>query len=281
MLSLGRAMQDGLAVPTRSYLLELDRVASGNGGGVRVDPSGFHSKIYCGEAVAVIGSSNLTEHGMSDWTEANVLLSGADAKGAIAEAQRLFDGGLPFSDVVDNIPVAKAMRSGRKGGDAVLELPAEPGQMTSGISISLLDRKGEVPPQSGLNWGLAGGRVRDRFECYIRFPKSVHDVARYVFGSVNKRTQVVAKTHDGRSFTLVLEGNSSAGEDAAKQISTLGDKSILGKWMIVDCMGIRNGGPVTARDLAQYGRQSVDFFRIGTTETGLAIVYLDFSRRRV
>lgn len=277
-LSVGRALFDGLSRPCKDYLLRLHGVAEANGGGVRVLPSAFHSKIYTVQTGAYIGSSNLTEHGIGDWLEANVLLRTDAAAAVRREALRIYDGGVPFDGIYDEIKDIVPTRRKSKGLDSVVDLPAEPMHPTTGVSISLLDRYGQIPAFSGLNWGLAAGRPRDRYECYIRFPTSVHEVGEVIFGSNKKGTKFVARTHDGKTLYLRLEGNSRAGRPEAKQISTDGDKSALGRWMIIDCLGIKDGRAVTSEDLERYGRTTVEFYRTGTLDDGRAVVYLDFAR---
>ncbi len=274
-------MQEGLSEPAREYFARLHQIAQGNGGGVRVDPTGWHSKLYVADATAFIGSSNLTEHGLSDWTEANLLVSGEQSDLVRREAQRLYESGIAFDAAIDEVPHREVAVKPGKNRDSALFMPAEPSSNpTPGVEISLLDSSGLVAAKSGLNWGLAGGRPRDRYECYIRFPISVHEEAKFVFGSIEKGTEFIANTHDGKTFRLRLEGNSQAGESTAKQISTSGDKRVLGRWMVVDCLGITDGRAVTLADLNRYGRTSVAFYRTSTTAEGLAVVYLDFARRR-
>ena len=261
-LVVGRAVRDGLPHITRKYLLSLEKKAEQTGGGVRVDPNTFHSKVMCAHtklgAVAGLGSSNLTEHGMQDWTEANLLVSGELAEVCVAETRRLYNGGVPLSDIIDSIPVpvTKTQKLDHKG-DEVEKIPVEPGEMDTTLTISLLDANGEVPEKSGLNWCFGEGRKRDRFECYIRLPKSALSVADEVFGDARKGVIVRARTHDGKTFPLKLQGSSKGGSEEPKQISTFGDNSQLGEWMLRECLKKPNKVRITRKDLDKYGRTTV------------------------
>lgn len=275
-LAIGRALQDGLSGPAKAYLSRLHEVSKSNGGGVRVDPSGWHSKLYVTPDFACIGSSNLTEHGLSDWTEANVLLKGQSSNELRGEALRLYNGGLDFDSVVDQIPHRESVSKRGKNRDAAVFMSAEPSSSPIlGVEISLLSGD-DVPGKSGLNWRFASGRPRDLFECCIRFPTSVHREAEFVFGSIARSTKFIALTHDGHTFTMQVEGSSKAGAFVGKQIATSGSKSVLGRWMIEKCLGFADGRLVERSDLIRYGRTSVSFYRIGTTSEGLAVTYLDF-----
>lgn len=274
-IALGRAHAEGLPSTTKNYLRSLHMVAAEKGGGVRVAiGAGFHSKIYCGSEAAFAGSSNLTDHGLESWREATWEFADPSAVGALrSEAGSLYDSGVDFDEVFDQIRVAEVRTIRASQGDSSIVLPTDPGSGTPGIKISLLS-KGEVPPKSGLNWGHAAGRVRDLNECYIRLPKLVLAAGAYVFGSSERGTIVNALAHDGARFELRLQGKSTG--QLAKQISTYGDNSTLGRW-IRSCLGVPAEHLITRSDLDAYGRTTISFFRIGTELDGRPIVYMDFS----
>ncbi|RYG86700.1 MAG: NgoFVII family restriction endonuclease, partial [Alphaproteobacteria bacterium] len=275
-VSIGRAMFEGLSPKTKDYFYRLHRSARTKGGGVRVDDAfGFHSKLYCAGGIGVIGSSNMTEHGLSGWVEASMLLVPPHSDLIYEEARRLYSGGVDFDALIDTIPTALPTRKTHVvKRDAVVSIPAEPGTELQGIEISLLDDKGQVPARSGLNWGLGLGRKRDRYECYIRFPNSIHETGKYVFGSADKETVVEARTHDGRRIMLLLQGTAYKGKGLAKQISTWGDNSDLGEWMVRDCLKVPPSRAVDISDLRKYGRSTVEFYRIGMRDDHIPIVYL-------
>ncbi len=278
-LAIGRAFIDGMARPAREYFLRLHDVALAQGGGVTVSPDGFHSKLYgtinANGPTGILGSSNLTENGMGDWVEANVRFDGEEANLIVNEAKRLYMAGVPIPDAIDQIPLIPTRRNPTK--DTQDNLPVERGFVTPGMTISLLDVRGQVPPKSGLNWGFAAGRRRDRYECYIRLPKSLLVQAEYVFAANKTGAIFYANTHNGRTLTLKLQGSQDG--IYAKQISTLGNNSELGHWMIHDCLRISDTRPVTLQDLLNYGRTDVTFYRTGTHPNGNAIVYIDFLPR--
>lgn len=243
--------------------------------------TGFHSKLFAflqpEEVYGVVGSSNLTEHGIVDWVESNVMLQGEAARHVAEESRRLWNGAVPIADCIDDIPFVQTQRRVSAGADAGEDLPVEMGFTTEGLTISLLDASGNVPAGSGLNWGFGKGRPRNRYECYIRLPWKLIDVAEYVFGDNHTGAVFHANTHDGKTLDLKLQGSQHG--NYAKQISTLGNNSVLGRWMVHDCLGIREDRPVTLQDLEKYGRTDVTFYRTGTSSDGMAIVYVDFLPR--
>lgn len=279
---VGRALLEGMYVRTREYLQNLDRVSRARGGGVRVSPTGFHSKLYAMDTpdrqVCSVGSSNLTENGLQAWREANWVSEEREAYSRVlGEADRLWDSSVDFDVVLDEIPVKTP--SARKIGaepDEVIEFEIEPGHKEQVLSISLVDSAGSVPLSSGLNWAFGRGRPRKRHECYIRLPRAALDVASHVFGSADMGTIFHAVTHDGAHLRMRLQGRAYADRNEAKQISTDGDNSRLGLWMIRECLGVTTDRRVTRNDLDDYGRTTIQFKRIGTHDDGHAIVFMDF-----
>ncbi len=278
-LCVGRALQEGLPAPTLSYLLALDEVARPTGGGVRVHRQGFHSKLFvlssANSCEAVLGSSNLTENGLVRWIECNIFASDRHAMEIKEEFESLWEESDPLTEAREQMKTLSVhvRRRGRLAGE--VDLPTEPNSSISGLTISLLDSAGELPARSGINWGFGSGRPRDRYECYIRLPGSCISIAEVVFGGVEPRTTFLAVTHDGESFEMMLEGRTHKG--FAKQISTRGDKSRLGQWLVGKCLGIADNRPVTKEDLIQYGRTDISFYPVPQRSGRERVVFLDFS----
>ena len=287
---VGRAMEEGLPRLTLAYLKQLARVFEARGGGIRVAAKPFHSKLYCllqeDRYLAVwVGSSNFTGHGLGAWTEANVRVDDPGTANQVhVEAQRLWEGGVSISQA--RIPVHEPVLpedAGRPSapGDVQDKLITGPeSEGLPGVHLTLLNpRTGEVPKKSGLNWWRAGGRERGPNEAYIALRKAQVPQAERVFGSVEPGTVLLAQTHDGERFELSVEGTQDfEGTAVGKQISTRGDKSTLGKWIMRQCLRLPEGTVVDAAVLDQYGRSTVALFRLGIDEiTGRTRVLLDFS----
>jgi pSer/pThr/pTyr-binding forkhead associated (FHA) protein len=150
-------------------------------------------------------------------------------------------------------------------------------QIRAKLEICVLDSVGELPQKSGLNWGWANGRQRNRFEAYIKLPSTMKKDAERVFGSATPGTTFIARTHDGKRMEMCLEGMSAQGRDLAKQISCRGDKSLLGRWIVQDCLKLTEERPISVDDLETYGRNYFKFERLEEEENGRPVVLLDFS----
>lgn len=145
------------------------------------------------------------------------------------------------------------------------------------ISLSLLDRTNKVPAKAGPNWWNAAGRPRNANEAYIALPKAKAAQAAAVFGSYVAGTCFHAILKGGGSMDMRLEGVADSTTRQAKQISSDGDKSMLGQWLLRNRLKVPNGHVVTVQDLQAYGRTDVVFTRVGTDPTtGWAQVEVDF-----
>lgn len=150
-----------------------------------------------------------------------------------------------------------------------------------------------VPPQSGINWGLAklsGSHVNIN-DAYIRIGSDLIEHYPEMFPPKQKcpteNEQVGRLGHrhndnieilwdDGTSMTGLLEGTISKTINGKrdlypKQISSTPSKSDLGKYLRKR-MGIKEGYRVTYEDLKKYGRSTIDI-----SLQGNGIYYFDFS----
>lgn len=113
----------------------------------------------------------------------------------------------------------------------------------------------EVQSQAGLNWGFSDGHVCTN-DAYIALPTSLfYDDATFFpeQGSV-----ISATWDDGTEMNISLEGTQSINDVThPKQLSTDGDKSILGEY-IRERLGVPNDKVITREDLQNYGREDVD-----------------------
>ena len=126
--------------------------------------------------------------------------------------------------------------------------------------ISLLDRSGNVPARSGLNWGQRDGRERN--QAYLNVPAGI---ARTDFFP-ERGIYFTAITDDGISLTL------NRGQDGGKGISTPMDNSQLGKYLRRR-LGLANGAFVAREDLERYGRTDIVFYKLDDEQ-----YFMDFSK---
>jgi hypothetical protein len=138
-----------------------------------------------------------------------------------------------------------------EGGGPPKKTPPPPQQPGPTISISLLDRNGELPGRSGLNWGQRPELRRNPNQAYIRVPA---EVARSGFLPLRGQHFTVF-TDDGESFDAVVA------QDGSKAIETPLDNALLGRYFRRR-LGLPDGALIRAADLTRYGRTTVDFEQI-------------------
>lgn len=112
----------------------------------------------------------------------------------------------------------------------------------------------EVQEQAGLNWCFSHGNVSNQ-DAYIALTHSFFRENPSFFpehGSV-----INVAWDDGTEMRLLLEGTQSInGETKPKQISTVGDKSILGRYLR-GRLNIDSTHRIVREDLQNYGREEI------------------------
>lgn len=285
-LTIGRAMEEGLPRATHSFARTLDGIAAPRGGGVRGGNPPSHSKIYVfvlpgKEIAAWLGSSNLTEHGLGDWREANISITDPTAARAILrEARDAWASGAPISTAkIVEVPAGVRRTWKRtKPQEFAQSITEEPNSAGGpALCLSLLARNGVVQNKAGLNWWHAGGRARDPNEAYVALPSAAVPQASRVFGAAVRGTVFQAIMHDGTRMPMKLFGSSTKGATTPKQIGSWGNDRIFGQWILRAMLRLRPGTVVTRTHLEAYGRTDICFHRIGTDPvTRQAIVFADF-----
>ena len=149
-----------------------------------------------------------------------------------------------------------------KQGGHVLGIEAEDMAHLTRATISFLDRNGDLPQHSGLNWSFRTGYVRsDRDQAYIRVPSQIADMA--FFPPI------------GDHFTVITDDNvkliCSSAQQRAKGIHTPHSNSIIGRYFR-QRMNLPLSVQISTNDMKNYGRTDVDFYKINE-ET----YYMDFS----
>ncbi|MDR2446124.1 MAG: NgoFVII family restriction endonuclease [Treponema sp.] len=131
------------------------------------------------------------------------------------------------------------------------------------VRVPLYSTKtGEVQNHAGLNWGHRDNYKREPNQAYIQLPPSVYKsdffpVAPQCFNVV---------TDDNKSFLCRRAEKSEEGQT----IHTPQNNSFLGEYFR-NRLGLANGAFVTRQDLKRYGRENVEFYKIGDE------YYMDFS----
>ncbi|MBE2228867.1 MAG: NgoFVII family restriction endonuclease [Ignavibacteria bacterium] len=117
------------------------------------------------------------------------------------------------------------------------------------IKISFLDRNGNLPKISGLNWGQRAGREKN--QAYIKLPSNVYHSN--FFPPIGVR--FVLETDDGRSFTC------TRAQANGKAIETPENNSLLGLYFRRR-LNLNRGVLVEKQHLLDYGRTDLDIFKV-------------------
>ncbi|MFA6172810.1 MAG: restriction endonuclease PLD domain-containing protein [Kiritimatiellales bacterium] len=129
------------------------------------------------------------------------------------------------------------------------------------VRVSLLDKNGNLPPRSGLNWGQRPEVRREPNQAYIRLPAEVYRSG--FFPGIG--IQFTVLTDDGKILIC------SRAQQNGKAIHTPHNNSLIGEYFR-NRLEVPSGALVTSGHLRNYGRSDVTFLKIDD-ET----YYLDFS----
>lgn len=110
-------------------------------------------------------------------------------------------------------------------------------------------RDHKIHDKAGLNWGQRPNRDPD--EAYIPIPKRISK--RNFFPPLAEQFTVL--TDDGESFIMAVA------QAQGKALHSIESNALLGLYFR-NRMGLQSGQKVTDAHLREYGRQSVDFYRI-------------------
>lgn len=126
-----------------------------------------------------------------------------------------------------------------------------------------------VQEQAGLNWCFSSGHVSTE-DAYIAI--TVGFIRSNPFFFPQQGAQIVTRWDDGTIITCLLEGTQTInGQVYPKQISSSGNKSILGSYLRRR-LGVSSTHHITMQDLENYGRNYITVTRSQNGE-----YYFDFS----
>lgn len=252
-LIVGMASEDGVGLADHGMFSQLEKDHNFECH-YRIARPSVHSKVYVwmsGDTplTAFVGSANYTEQGFLSDRQENVM-DETDPDEAYGYFTNTLRGSMEIShdDIEDNV----ILRRDEPGLD----------ESNNCITVSLLSG-GEVPRRSGLNWGQRPERRRNPNEAYIQLGAAI---GRSDFFPPRPEPFTVV-TDDDLSFTAVRAQKSEYGD----AIETPEGNHILGAYFRAR-IGVPSGAPVTKRDLENYGRTDVTFWKI---EDGT--YYMDFS----
>ncbi len=151
-----------------------------------------------------------------------------------------------------------------KGGSPV-EIVEEKTSQYYGLqkaTLSLVDRKGDLPIRSGLNWGQRPELGRDPNQAYLSVRGNLRKID--YFPPIGVHFTVL--TDDGKILQC------SRAQAGGKGIHTPHDNSEIGRY-IRERLGVPSGKMVRLKDLEKYGRKTIDFYKLDDEN-----FYMDFSK---
>lgn len=219
-----------------------------------------HAKTYCWLAddtpkLAFTGSANYTQNAFST---AQIEAMVADNPEQVTD---FYQSMMPntvdclSADVTDTILLTEKQNMNiQRGRAGTVDTPQPDSQddqdSQKPITLSLLvQRTGETPERSGINWGQRQGRDKD--QAYIPIPAPI---ASGDFFPPRPQTFTVL-TDDGESFIMVRA------QDNQKALHTTQSNALLG-FYLRQRMGLPSGIYVTRQHLEDYGRSDVSFTKI-------------------
>jgi hypothetical protein len=129
-------------------------------------------------------------------------------------------------------------------------------------TISLVDRSGQVPARSGLNWGQRPELGREPNQAYLSVRGDLRSSS--FFPPIGMHFTVLCD--DG----AIMEMTRAQAE--GKGLQTPHDNSEIGRYFRKR-LGLPDGVYVRTEDVIRYGRTSVDFYKIDNEN-----YYMDFKR---
>ena len=243
-----------------------------------------HSKCYVWRkdkkiVTALLGSANFSVSGLSNPYKEVLAVTASDTFAPLNDYLDVVLGNC--IDCADkNIKLKKVTKVSNVGTTENIE-----DESADICRASLLDRKGNVPEASGLNWGLSAGHLT-LGDAYIRIsiedlrtkpllfpPKQGEGTRVKEGGKATRRNDAVEFIwDDGRVMEGLLEGTQTVdGIEYPKQICSSPRKNTLGIYLR-ERLGVELDHLITIDDLRKYGRTTIDI-----SLQGDGVYYLDFS----
>lgn len=232
-----------------------------------------HSKLYIWCAgnkptVAFTGSANYSQTAFLQDTRRCEAMAFCDPVSSLAYYQKLLQStalcGTKEAEAIVGATVANRRKKPAQPSEAqVVAKPAVAEQYADlpYRVLTLLDRNGQLPQSSGLNWGQRPLYKREPNQAYIKLEADV-----YRSDFFPPRTlHFTVLTDDGKIMIC------SRAQENAKAIHTPHDNSIIGRYFRKR-LGLASGARVTTEDLIKYGRTDVAFYKINDES-----YYMDFS----
>ncbi len=272
-LIVGMCVQDGLSLTNHKGFQKLSNDAANFQCSYLAQRPPIHSKVYVwlknnSPFIGFTGSANYTQNAFL--RVQREVLAECDAKSGLEYFQSLIAETIycDHQDAENFVQVYRERQNLLKSRQQVIaereeqleEVPdLETLSTLDKVCVSFLDRNGDLPQTSGLNWGQRKGREPN--QAYIKLPAEVYHTDFFPERTIH--------------FTVLTDDNKvlicTRAQDNGKAIHTPHNNSLLGEYFR-NRLGVPNGSPVQTNHLAAYGRHDVCFFKIDD-ET----YFMDFS----
>jgi hypothetical protein len=147
---------------------------------------------------------------------------------------------------------ARLQRERKVLEDATTDVDQLPGYTgLQSVRISLLDRYGNLPDRSGLNWGQRPEYHREPNQAYIKVPAEIGRSRFFPVGGI----QFTILTDDQKVLVC------TRAQQNDKAIECPHNNSLVGEYFR-NRLGVPNGALVTLDHLHKYGRADVEFYKI-------------------
>lgn len=262
---LGMTVREGLPQSAHRSYQQLAEASDGRFTFAYVcEGAPVHAKVYVwlgseGEVVrAFAGSANYSQTAFFDPGYGEAMEQVEDGHVALAFVEEVRRRALSCleKDVADRVRLVadtewyrgrKPSSRGITTGVAVPRMPRL--DEFDSVELSLLAKDGETHRRAGLNWGQRDNRNPD--QAYIPVPR---DVARSGFFPPRGR-HFTLFTDDGFAMDCVIA------QDGDKAIQSSESNAILGRYFR-ERIGLSSGDFVRTEDLRNYGRTSVEVYRL-------------------
>lgn len=272
-LIVGMSVQDGLSLTNHKGFQKLSNDLAGFQCSYLAKRPPVHSKVYIWlknnlPLIGFTGSANYTQNAFL--RVQREVLAECDAKAGLDYFQSLAADTIycDHQDAEDFVQVYRERQKLVKSRKQIVaekeeqleEIPDTENLSTlNKVCVSFLDRYGNLPQTSGLNWGQREGRERN--QAYIKLPAEVYHTDFFPERTIH--------------FTVLTDDNKvlicTRAQDNGKAIHTPHNNSLLGEYFR-NRLGVPNGNAVQTNDLTKYGRHDVCFYKIDD-ET----YFMDFS----
>lgn len=266
-LIIGMCLQDGIEIANhRGFQKLADEDFVGRFGCSYIDRlPAVHSKVYIWltnniPIKSFIGSANYTQNAF--FREQREVLIEADPQESYKYYQSLINETVYCTHLdAENFVKTSADKSTFTVANSVINITGLPK-----ICVSFLDKNGNLPAKSGLNWGLDGNGnkrqpSRTGNEAYIRITAKVYNTD--FFPPIAEQFTII--TDDNKSLLCTRE------QSSGKSITTPNSNSQMGEYFRRR-LGLPSGAWVLKSHLETYGRTDVCFYKLDEES-----YFMDFS----